>query len=260
MTIHNERSHPTGVGPLYDDDKAVLKWSDVPSSFVHLEQCIRSVEELLVREADSFRTRTKARLSELSIELSNVGEEADDKMVSTLTDDEYDQELLRMSLQGERLSINMESDEIGLLFPTMVRHALFTLSCSLLERWLLSLCGMLRNKQGYSLNVSDLRGSDFERAVRYLEAVAVARTWSSDEKEEIENLRKIRNRIVHNQSSLRPSDDRLRAYLVAHGQEIGESGEFGLTKDFCLASCQTMSAFVVGVWNAAIWGPYRRRP
>ena len=142
---------------------------------------------------------------------------------------------------------NMELQVVGRHFPNILRKSFIVSLYSFLEYWLMREC---RTRKGNDilLSPSDIRGeNDIDRARTYLTKVLqVNFPNNTQEWEEIQNIRKLRNCIVHNHGKCGGEKYKsLRDYVAQNSDTLSLSNnEIVLRGEFCKQALRTIGKFI----------------
>jgi hypothetical protein len=98
---------------------------------------------------------------------------------------------------------------LGHFYPDMLRKSLFLALYSLAETELRTICRHVEKRDKLSLSLNDIfaRGGFISKIRKYLEKLAFISFPGTLEWTELENYRKLRNCVVHNQGKLTSSGD-----------------------------------------------------
>jgi hypothetical protein len=96
-------------------------------------------------------------------------------------------------------------------FPNLQRKSALISLYSFLEFELYNLCVLFKTKEDYKIDLKDIKGRGIEKSVLYLKKAADVHLDISDNNwNELINIQKIRNLIVHNNSNLTSLDGKLK--------------------------------------------------
>jgi hypothetical protein len=147
----------------------------------------------------------------------------------------------------------------GYFFPRSLRYSFIVLLFLVLENQLGLLCDEIKKRRNLNLQVTDFSGSALKRAKSYLEKVVgiTGVDW-----ENVEDLSKIRNCIVHTLGNVLLSRDTERLQLLAK-QNIGISisssedpdiGVILITSEYCAQSVTSVRKFFDTIFDLAGFG------
>jgi hypothetical protein len=191
--------------PLYTPRKVVLNWYryDVSESIALVESFVVGVEEqaekLLVQYYEQKQTHIYENTEEGSARIVEVHQ--------GLNDETWD-------LEGI----------FGKYFPNLQRRSALLTVCGFFEYQLDNLCLLYQSEKGYKLTLSDLNGKGIDRSTNYLEKVAglevfkESKIWNN-----IKNIQKIRNIIVHQDGKLKNATQQTLDYI--NQMEFLEGGD-----------------------------------
>ncbi len=119
-------------------------------------------------------------------------------------------------------------------YPNILRKSIIITCYSYLEKELFIICEIQKNAKSLPLDVKDLKGNGIEQAKKYLNKVAGIDFSDNKTWEEIQNIRKIRNLIVHKDGIL-DDKDKIREYIEKRPSEISIEGNKIIFKnaDYC---------------------------
>lgn len=100
-------------------------------------------------------------------------------------------------------------------FPSLQRRSALLTVCSYFEHELDKLCMLYKSEKSFKLALSDIKGKGLDRSTTYLEKVASIDVHkTSNEWNQIKNIQKIRNVIVHQDGQLRDrGGDKIKAAI-----------------------------------------------
>lgn len=143
--------------------------------------------------------------------------------------------------------VNMELQVVGHHFPNILRKSFLVSLYSFLEHCLMEEC---RSRKGDDilLSPSDIRGeNDIDRARVYLTKILRINFPSdSTEWEEIQNIRRLRNCIVHNHGECdKDKYKSVRDYVIRNPTTLSLSGdEIILSGDYCKRALSIVAKFI----------------
>ena len=110
------------------------------------------------------------------------------------------QKLFSYFPNDERLQLlrwSLESPKLDIFFPIFLNYSFITLVFSTIENHMMKICDLLSEIKHIPIKSKDLRGSGFERHIKFLERFSGFSRKNIDIWPQISNLEKIRNCIVH---------------------------------------------------------------
>lgn len=146
--------------------------------------------------------------------------------------------------------IGSEYNYIKEEFPLLFRYS-FLLTCySYFEHVLFQECKIEKNIKSLPLDVTDLTGKGIEQAKNYL--IKVARIdFPINDWEEIKNIQKIRNFIVHKEGNLDKSKNAttIRNYISKRHDIFIENDKIILSADYCKNVMEIIFKFLSHLYN-----------
>jgi len=107
-------------------------------------------------------------------------------------------------------------------FPNLQRRSALLTLWGFVEHELDKLCLLYQREKAFSLTFSDLSGTGIDRSTNYLEKVAELKGLkASQEYDQLDALREIRNAVTHNDGRLKGRDGKPKAKVLAAMKKVG---------------------------------------
>lgn len=174
--------------------------------------------------------------------------------------DEYSKDFLKQSEDNlknhadEDKEIELQANilpEYSLLaeeFPDILRKSFIITCYSYLEHGLKGHCNFIKIRKSEPLDITDLGKGGIDQARTYLKKVANIEISSSNSWKDIKNIGQIRNRIVHQDSSLLGEGSDLRKYINSRPQYFSINGNtFIIHAEYCRYVINTIDDFLFSV-------------
>ena len=114
----------------------------------------------------------------------------------------------------------------GEYFPSLQRRSALLTLCSYFEHELDKLCLLYQSEKSLDISYTDLREMGVDRSTRYLEKVAGINVHqTSQEWNDIKNIQKIRNALVHRGDKLQDHNDETFARFVKKAKSLSRTEE-----------------------------------
>jgi hypothetical protein len=170
-------------------------------------------------------------------------------------DDYYDSPYWDLELANLNLLERQRELEITVSFPNILRKSFFVNLYSFLESTLKQKCHDLERQGGQLLLLKEIAGRGIQRAMVYLIKVQgiPLSLGESSHWERIQNYRRLRNCIVHNEGKLderAPARAQLEAFVDREPGLYLSGDEIVLSADFCSKAIDTVEGFLVQVFLA----------
>jgi hypothetical protein len=148
------------------------------------------------------------------------------------------------------------------MFPRSLRYSFIVLLFLNLESMLNKFCDSVKKTKNISIRSKDLKGDSVERSRTYLHKVSAIPEIESVIWDNIEDLSKVRNCIVHTLGDVNLSNDQRRLRDIAiHGvgltigNNFPEDGYIILSDEYCKKGLSDISALIKEVFDKAGFGP-----
>jgi hypothetical protein len=187
---------------LFTPKHVPLNWYryDVQFSIELLREYIRGVERHIVEAIEVFRRKKETHIFEES------PEEGYARIVEThrgLDDESWD----------------LEGIFVG-YFPNLQRRGALITLYSFLEHELEELCGLFIRDEKLKVSLNDMQGTGIERAILFLEKIVGLQIKKSTANwQEVKNIQKVRNLIVHNDAKLKDPSGNPKADVIKYVED-----------------------------------------
>ncbi len=132
-------------------------------------------------------------------------------------------------------------------YPNILRKSFITTCYSYLEKELFEICKIQKNLKSLPLDVTDLNGRGIKQAKTYLNKVAGIDFSDNETWNEITNIGKIRNLIVHKDGILDALDKEIRTYIDRRSDISIECATIIIHADYGRHVVNTLGKFHVAI-------------
>ena len=233
--MKNQRRNRTSEGNGNQVEPRVMRIQSISQSYIE-RMMISGTWELYRRFLDLVESHLETKWQDLLREIEQQAQQIDAKR---RRDEFYEFHVVEEHLDHQELR-------------AILTHSFFVASFALFENRLLKICKSAQQKSGNPISVGDLgTRSPTDRAKTYLTKLGIHFPANTPEWVEINNYRKIRNRIVHQGGILPPTDE---VTQFAKAKQV-VSSEWGgirllLTRQFCDEAVSSFEHFLLAVHTA----------
>mgnify|MGYP001577701056 CR=1 FL=1 len=143
-------------------------------------------------------------------------------------------------------------------FPNKARYSFVVLLQIIIESRTRGVCNSIADRRSFSLKEKDLKGASLERLKTYLEKVAQVRLPDEKTLQEVNDIQKVRNCIVHAGGELELSKDKARLIQLvkeSNGISVDEDGYLLVSLEYYSRAIQSASELFEQIFEAAGFGP-----
>jgi len=157
-----------------------------------------------------------------------------------------------------QVEVNLHEERYEKDFPGKIRYSFIVLLQIIIETRLRAACDEIFKRRELQLTESDMRGGAIDRARLFLERVANVSVADSQLWQELTDLQKIRDCIVHTNGFLAASRDGKRLREIAKckvGISLDPSGSLAIDQEYCRTAVGSARRFFKELFGSAGFGP-----
>jgi hypothetical protein len=203
----------------------------------------------------TFRMRTRSLLSWLTSYYSML-----ESQIGPLRDEEL--QILLQTKPNRFEETDTTESEISLFYnfvsPRFLRYSFIVLLFLTLESQLNALCDYLKDQQNLPLRVNDLKGDSIARCKTYLHKLAKIHPVDEHLWNNVDDLSKVRNCIVHALGKVELSVDKKRLITIASqsdslsitDHQTSEDGVLFMKPEYCKQAIKDVGTLFDGLFSA----------